>query len=496
MPLFSSAFARRTVTLLFLGVLALLFIVAAAGWLTARTGAHTEEVIRERDLRMVTGVIQIALLDAETGQRGYVLTGEDRYLAPYTDSLPIIRQGLATLSALYLQQDKPDERLVQLKAAIEAKLSELAETIDLTRTGRRDEALALVKTDRGKASMDRTRTILGGLIAEAEGRVTGRLADLDRASELLLWVAGLGALLIVLFAGGAAWVVVQYTAQLVAARHELQLANASLEERVAERTTSLTRANEEIQRFAYIVSHDLRSPLVNIMGFTSELEVGAEALKRYIGGDEQQADRAKTAALEDIPEAIRFIRASTGRMDALINAILKLSREGRRELTPEPIDLVKMFAATAASVQHQLDEANATLSVPDKAPIIVSDRLALEQVVNNVVDNAVKYLARDRPGRIAIVVTSSPNRIGIAVSDNGRGIAEQDSERIFELFRRAGAQDRPGEGIGLAHVRALARRLGGDISVRSELGRGSTFQIDLPTRLRVSDSHTHLEVTK
>ncbi|HTE82427.1 MAG TPA: CHASE3 domain-containing protein, partial [Reyranella sp.] len=81
MPLFSSAFARRTVTLLFLGVLALLFIVAAAGWLTARTGAHTEEVIRERDLRMVTGVIQIALLDAETGQRGYVLTGEDRYLA-------------------------------------------------------------------------------------------------------------------------------------------------------------------------------------------------------------------------------------------------------------------------------------------------------------------------------------------------------------------------------------------------------------------------------
>jgi signal transduction histidine kinase len=488
MPLFSSAFARRTVTLLFLGVLALLSIVAAAVWLTARTGAHTEEVIRERDLRMVTGVIQTALLDAETGQRGYVLTGENRYLEPYTASLPTIREGLATLSGLYLQGDRPDERLVQLKAGIDEKLSELAETIDLTKTGRRDEALALVKTDRGKAEMDRVRTILGGLIAEAEGRVSGRLADLDQASELLLWISGLGGLLIVLFAGGAAWVVVQYTAQLVAARHELQVANASLEERVAERTTSLTRANEEIQRFAYIVSHDLRSPLVNIMGFTSELEVGAEALKRYIGGDEQQADRAKAAALEEIPEAIGFIRASTGRMDALINAILKLSREGRRELNPEPIDLAKMFAATAASVQHQLDEANATLSVPDKAPIIVSDRLALEQVVNNVVDNAVKYLARDRPGRIAIAVSQSPGRIGIAVSDNGRGIAEQDRERIFELFRRAGAQDRPGEGIGLAHVRALARRLGGDISVRSELGRGSTFQIDLPARLRVSDS--------
>ena len=497
MPLFSSAFARRTVTLLFLGVLALLVIVAAAGWLTARTGAHTGEVIRERDLRMVTGVVQTAMLDAETGQRGYLLTGEDRYLQPYTAAQEAIRNGLADLNQLYRLQDRPDDRLVRLKVLIDEKMGELAETIALAKAGRRDAALEMVKTDRGKEAMDRIRAVLTGLIEEAEARVTGRLEELNQASN----PAALGrrlwrGVLIVLFAGGAAWVVVRYTAELVAARHELQLVNASLEERVAERTTSLTRANEEIQRFAYIVSHDLRSPLVNIMGFTSELEVGAEALKRYIGGDAQQADRAKVAALEDIPEAIRFIRASTGRMDALINAILKLSREGRRELNPEPIDLVKLFAATAASVKHQLDEADATLTVPDTAPIIVSDRLALEQVVNNVVDNAVKYLARDRPGRIAIVVTSAPGRIGIAVSDNGRGIAEQDSERIFELFRRAGAQDRPGEGIGLAHVRALARRLGGDISVRSELGRGSTFQIDLPTRLRLSDSQAHIEVIK
>lgn len=496
MPFFSSAFARRTVTLLFLGVLALLLIVVAAGWLTARTSAHTAEVIRERDVRMVAGTIQTALLDAETGQRGFLITAENRYLEPYANALPAVREGLATLRGLYAQHDRGDERLDQLKTAVEQKLSELAETVDLAKTGRRDEALAVVKSDRGKAAMDRIRATLGGLISEAEDRVTERLADLNRASNLLLWVAGLGALLIVVFAAGAAWVVIQYTAELVAAQHQLQVANASLEERVAERTTSLTRANDEIQRFAYIVSHDLRSPLVNIMGFTSELEVGAEALKRYIGGDEQQADKARVAALEDIPEAIRFIRASTERMDGLINAILKLSREGRRDLNPEPIDLVKLFAATAASVKHQLDEANATLTVPDRAPIIVSDRLALEQIVNNVVDNAVKYLARDRPGRITIGVTQSPGRIGIAISDNGRGIAEQDRERIFELFRRAGTQDRPGEGIGLAHVRALARRLGGDISVGSELGRGSTFRIDLPARLHAKDSRLHSEVTK
>jgi signal transduction histidine kinase len=490
MPLFSSAFARRTITLLFLGVLALLAIVAVAAWLSARTAEHTDEVIRERELRMVTGNIQIAMLDAETGQRGYVVTGEERYLAPYTAAVPVARQGLAALAKLYADEGRSEVRLNDLRARIEAKFAELEQTIELVRSGKRDLAVTIVQTDRGKAAMDEIRGTLASLIEDAENRVTARLDALNEASELLVWVTGIGAVLIVLFAGGAAWTVIQYTRQLVAARHELQLANASLEERVAERTASLTQANEEIQRFAYIVSHDLRSPLVNVMGFTSEMEQSAATLKKYIEGDAAQEQRARTAALEEIPESIGFIRASTARMDSLINAILKLSREGRRELNPEPIDLAKLFAGTAGSVKHRLDEAGATLTVPEQAPIVISDRLALEQVVGNVVDNAVKYLARDRPGRIAVTVSQSMGRVGIAIADNGRGIAEQDRERIFELFRRAGAQDRPGEGIGLAHVRALVRRLGGEITVQSELGRGSTFQIDLPARLRVADTQT------
>ena len=490
MPLFSSAFARRTIALLFLGVLALLAIVATSGWLSARTAEHTSEVIRERQIRMVSGTLQVAMLDAETGQRGYVLTGEERYLEPYTAALPVVRKNLTELAKLYAAEDRSLTRIADLHGQVETKLTELAETIDLVKNGQREQARSVVLTDRGKATMDAVRRILDALINDAENRVAQRLQALNQASELLTWVTGVGSILIVLFAAGAAWTVIQYTRQLVAARQTLQEVNFSLEERVAARTASLTLANEEIQRFAYIVSHDLRSPLVNIMGFTSEMETSAETLKRYIGGDQGLAERARVAALEEIPESIGFIRASTGRMDGLINAILKLSREGRRALNPEPVDLVKLFAAAQASVKHQLDEAQATLTVPEKAPIIVSDRLALEQVVNNVVDNAVKYLARDRPGRIAITVNQAPGRVVIAVTDNGRGIAEQDLERVFELFRRAGAQDRPGEGIGLAHVRALVRRLGGEITVKSELGRGSTFQIDLPARLRVEETST------
>ena len=113
-------------------------------------------------------------------------------------------------------------------------------------------------------------------------------------------------------------------------------------------------------------------------------------------------------------------------------------------------------------------------------PNIVSDRLALEQIFSNLIDNALKYLKDGVPGEISI---EGRTKLGFAifeVTDNGRGIDPKDHQRIFDLFRRAGTQDKPGQGIGLAHVRALVRRLGGTMSVASELHNGSTFTITLP----------------
>ncbi len=105
----------------------------------------------------------------------------------------------------------------------------------------------------------------------------------------------------------------------------------------------------------------------------------------------------------------------------------------------------------------------------------------------NLIDNAVKYLKPGRPGRIIVRSVRAGSRVTIEVQDNGRGIAPQDHERIFELFRRSGVQDQAGDGIGLAHVRALVRRLGGDITVESTLGEGSTFRVRLPRTLSISD---------
>jgi signal transduction histidine kinase len=104
----------------------------------------------------------------------------------------------------------------------------------------------------------------------------------------------------------------------------------------------------------------------------------------------------------------------------------------------------------------------------------------MEQIFSNLIENAVKYLQADRAGQVTVRGREDGDRVVYEVQDNGRGIDPRDHERIFDLFRRSGTQDQPGEGIGLAHVRALAYRLGGFIDVQSELGQGATFQVSLP----------------
>ncbi|MFO1082714.1 MAG: CHASE3 domain-containing protein [Reyranellaceae bacterium] len=492
MPLRSTTIARRTIGYLAVGAAAMLGIVLTALWLAQHVSQHAEDVVRGREIRTAANGVLQALLDAETGQRGYLLTGEDPYLEPYNRAAASLDRELERLRRAVVADATASRAVEQLVPLVEAKMAELAGTVAEKRAGRSDAALARLQSDQGRRLMDQARSLLGGLRGGADTLVDGRLQEVERGVSLLTRVILAGTVLVVVLAAAAAYTALGYTRELAASQLEIAALNAGLEERVRERTAALARANDEIQRFAYIVSHDLRSPLVNIMGFTSELETGVEVLQRYVGEEggtrSVPVGEARTVANDDIPEALRFIRASTTRMDGLINAILKLSREGRRALQPETVDLAALLAQAAASLQHQLEAAGATIALPAGATVLVTDRLALEQVVGNLLDNAVKYLAKDRPGRIVVAVSRGGGRLRLDVGDNGRGIAAQDHERIFELFRRAGPQDRPGEGIGLAHVRALVRRLGGDITLTSELGRGSTFSVDLPLRLVVTDA--------
>jgi signal transduction histidine kinase len=224
------------------------------------------------------------------------------------------------------------------------------------------------------------------------------------------------------------------------------------------------------------------------MGFTSELQIARDTISKFYEDVAQKWPEAanpdvKGAVEVELPEAIDFIRSSTAKMDRLINAILRLSREGGRVLTPEPIQLKDMLEATGRTLAHQMNDAGATLEIGN-IPELVSDRLALEQIFTNLLENAVKYLAPGRPGQIRVRGWKEGSTVFIDVEDNGRGIDPKDHARVFDLFRRAGAQDRPGEGIGLAHVRALVRRLGGTITLNSSPGEGATFRVSLPDTIR------------
>jgi signal transduction histidine kinase len=277
------------------------------------------------------------------------------------------------------------------------------------------------------------------------------------------------------------------------AEEALRRAHDELEMRVQERTAELARANEELRRFTYVASHHLRGPLVNLKGFTAELRaalavIGSSTITALPHLDEKQQQAVLTALQENIPEALGFIDSSVTRMDFLVNALLKLSRLGLRELKFKPIDMNALVQTTLQTLAHQVRERQVNMTV-DPLPEVVADQSSMEQIMGNLLINAMLYLDPDRPGEIDITAKSGPDETAFSIRDNGRGIAEEDMDKVFAPFRRAGKQDVPGEGMGLGYVQTLVRRHGGRIWCESELGVETMFTFTISNHLVKGDSH-------
>ena len=271
----------------------------------------------------------------------------------------------------------------------------------------------------------------------------------------------------------------------------LQKANTELERRVWERTAALEVANEEVRRFAYIVSHDLRAPLINLKGFAGELRDLCELLNAILPEllphlEASQRTEVERAITQYGPEALDFIEASVTRMDDLIRSVLDLSRAGQRELYIEPVDMEVLAQHIAQTLTYQLTQSDARITI-EPLPTVNADYLAMEQILDNLLGNAVKYLEPSRPGEITVQAERKADTTTFYVCDNGRGIAEGDLPRVFELFRRVGQQDTPGEGMGLSYVQTLVRRHGGEITCQSTLGVGTTFSFTIANHLVPTD---------
>ncbi len=270
------------------------------------------------------------------------------------------------------------------------------------------------------------------------------------------------------------------------------------EEKLQKYSEELREINEELKNFTYIVSHDLRAPLVNIKGFSDELihsirELGP-ILEKYLDGfPSEEREKFSDVLKKDIPEALGFIGSSVSRMDNLINAILKLSRAGRRELSPEPVSIQELVGTIVDSLSHQAGKKNARVALQEGLPEVIADRTALGQIFGNLLDNAVKYLEPGRAGLIEVFAERGEDEVVFHVRDNGRGMARDDIPRAFELFRRVGQQNVPGEGMGLSYVKTLVRLLGGRIWCESEPGKGTTFSFTLPLTGKPEKRHVDME---
>jgi len=267
---------------------------------------------------------------------------------------------------------------------------------------------------------------------------------------------------------------------LIELRSARSRAQAALREGT-EKHAALNVVHQELRALSYIISHDLRAPLINLMGFSGEMRKLLGTVTRKL--DESQIEGLDPEILPllrgEIPRAMEFIAGAATRMSGQLDVVLKLFRLGRYELNPEPVNLACIFQSVVETHVRPDDRTSVRLDL-DAMPDLYLDSEAIYILANNLVSNALKYRQKGRPCRVEVSATHDESGVTLCVADNGRGIAPEDHDEIFKLFRRCGRQDTKGEGVGLTFCRTLVNRMGGHMWLESEPGLGSKFFVFLP----------------
>lgn len=239
----------------------------------------------------------------------------------------------------------------------------------------------------------------------------------------------------------------------------------------------LAAKNKELETVVYVVSHDLRSPLLNVQGFGNALIRACGQLKDKL----QPFEDAEVKGLFDveIPRALRFIEAGVTKMDMLLTGFLRFSRLGRVVLQIQRIQMNKLVHGAAQALKFQTEEADATVSIGD-LPDCTGDPTLIGQVFSNLIDNALKYRAKDRPCQISITGRENGGQAIYCVEDNGIGIAGEHQPKVFELFHRLDPKKTQGEGLGLSIAQRALERQQGRIWLESTPQVGTRFFIALP----------------
>jgi signal transduction histidine kinase len=495
-----------------------------------RLAIHTKDVIEKAD------TIFRLLVETQSNVRGYLLTGNQQYMAEIDRDEKLLDQQIPVLKTMIVDSRAQQGRFQQVLQTAQAKTDYQHEILAGMQKAGPAAAQEEVRNPRGRRLMDAFRDSIEKFRAAEEKLDTQRLEELRRSTQMQNWLligglvvnVGIGAFAAMMFSreiSDRIEVVTENTRRITsgqtlpplvpgsdeireldeqfhiladslkAARQRERVYQEALERRAADLTRAnhdLGQKNEEIEMFVYSVSHDLRSPLVNLQGFSRELQLAREELQKLLQGDPSAADRQRALALaeREMTESVHYIQTAVTRLSSIIDALLRLSRAGRVEYHPKMVDLQSVIRRIVEAMRGSITERGAEITVQDLPPVW-GDPAAIEQIFANLIGNAIQYLDPQRAGKVEIGSTTREvegieKALTYYVKDNGLGIAGKYLGKVFAIFQRLHGDVAKGEGVGLALVRRVVERHGGQVWVESTEGAGSTFFVAFPANAQLS----------
>ncbi|MDX3660882.1 CHASE3 domain-containing protein [Streptomyces sp. ID05-26A] len=457
--------------------------------LDALSGARARSVDQVEPAGRRVNEINRALLDQETGVRGFVLTRQDDFLTPYLDGQKAEADAARSVRDLVGDVNGRVSRIEQL--ADQWRSEYATPTITAARSGTTPGTGGDI--ERGKVLFDQLRSETAALRTDIGGLARQARVNLDHAANVVLWlVIGMGVLLVAVIGGLSLLLHRLLIAPLAnLADHTRQVASGDFEHeidadgpretvqlgqdvdamrrRIVQELatldaakTELQRSNSELEQFAYVASHDLQEPLRKVASFCQLLQ------RRYGGQLDERAD-----------QYIDFAVDGAKRMQVLINDLLAFSRVGRMTREQTVIDLNDLVRQVVDSYSDRVEETGARLEIA-KLPSVRGEASLLSAVFQNLISNALKFKGAEAPV-ITVDVEKDGELWKFTVHDNGIGIEAEYADRIFVIFQRLHPKDAyPGTGIGLAMCRKIVEFHGGTIRLKTDVDFGTTFEFTLP----------------
>ncbi|HSU92983.1 MAG TPA: CHASE3 domain-containing protein [Gemmatimonadaceae bacterium] len=527
-------------------------IVLLLGLLTyaglSSTRSARESVIRTHRAIEATQAVLQDVTNAETGQRGFLLSANERYLAPYHQALNRLAADTALLRTFAGTDPVQKSELDSLATAVQTKVAELGLTIAIMRTKGPDAARIEVDSDRGKRAMDDIRGLLSNIATRQQALLDQRIAESDRhynLSEVFVVAGTTTAIVIALMLNT---LLTRFANEQADAAHRLDAQNRELADtnhKLSELTVELELQNQQLQDQAV----EMESQQSHLQEQAAEMEVQSEELRGTIEQLEHQtslaekareeaeeatksaeeANRAKSLFLTTMShelrtplnaiggyvdllaleirgplvdaqrEDLRRIKKSGQHLLSLINDILNLAKieSGQLDLHVRDVSLAVVFENVDTLVAPQFNSKGIAYVFPQCDPMlhVRADSDKLQQILLNVLSNACKFTGAG--GRVTVACDTKADgdhgsgaMVSIAVRDTGRGIAQDKLEKIFEPFvqidRHLTGVSQQGVGLGLAISRDLARSMSGDLVAESVMGAGTMFVLTIPRAGAVS----------